>query len=122
MARWQTAGRWRFWVLALLWLPAGILAQAAVRFAPEVWLSALLEGAGWLAFAAPCGLPLALGCRWMARLGHRRAAWTAGTVLGAVTVAVSLAAGLLGPVAIAACAAVLAIPAWAGSWWVARRA
>ena len=31
-----------------------------------------------LVFVAPCGLPLALGCRRLWRLGFRRAAWWAG--------------------------------------------
>ena len=79
-----------------------------------------LMWAGSLVPVAPCGLPLALGCRrW--RLGHRRAAWTAGIGLGAVTVAASLVAGLLGPVAIAVYAAVLSLPVWAAWWWLKRR-
>ena len=97
-----------FWVLALLWLPAGVAAQAAVRFLPgagstgdpHFWPTAL-TAAGSLVLVAPCGLPLALGCRRLWRLRYRRAAWAAGIGLGAVTVAASLAAGLLGPVAIA---------------------
>ncbi len=114
-----------FWLLALLWLPAGVVATAAVRFAPEVeprmWLWMALMWAGSLVPVAPCGLPLALGCRRLWRLGYRRAAWTAGTGLGAVTVAASLVAGLLGPVAIAVYAAVLSLPVWAAWWWLKRR-
>ena len=34
MATRQSTRRWRFWVLALLWLPAGVVATAAVRFLP----------------------------------------------------------------------------------------
>ena len=63
-------------------------------------------------FVAPCGLPLALGCRRVWRLGYRRGAWWAGTGLGAVTVAASLLAGLLGPLAIAVYAAVISLPVW----------
>ena len=114
-----------FWLLALLWLPAGVVATAAVRFAPEMepgmWLWMALMWAGSLVPVAPCGLPLALGCRRLWRLGYRRAAWTAGTGLGAVTVAASLVAGLLGPVAIAVYAAVLSLPVWAAWWWLKRR-
>ena len=118
-----------FWLLALLWLPAGVVTTAAVRFAPEagpeveprMWLWMALMWAGSLVAVAPCGLPLALGCRRLWRLGYRRAAWTAGIGLGAVTVAASLVAGLLGPVAIAVYAAVLSLPVWAAWWWLKRR-
>lgn len=110
-----------FWPLALLWLPAGVVAQAAVRFAPEAVPAP--EPAMWLPLipVAPCGLPLALGCRRLWRLGYRRAAWTVGIGLGSVTVAVSLVAGLLGPLAVAVWAAVLSLPVWVAGWWLARR-
>ena len=55
---------WRFWLLALLWLPAGLVLQAAFRFggsAEPMMLPALLAAAGSLVLVAPCGLPLALG-------------------------------------------------------------
>ena len=68
-------GRHGFWLLALLWLPAGIVAQAAVRFGPDAvaegtlgpWLAAMaMEGLS-LAPLVPCGLPLALGVPvWLA--------------------------------------------------------
>ena len=88
-----------FWALALLWLPAGVVAQALVRFAPGLvdtsgaGLFGLVMGAGSLVFVAPCGLPLALGCRRLRRLGYRRAARWAWIGLGAVTVAASVVAG-----------------------------
>jgi len=117
-----------FWVLALLWLPAGVVAQAAVRFSPDAGLPgdphfwpAALTAAGSLVLAAPCGLPLALGCRRLWRLRYRRAAWVAGIGLGAVTVFASLVAGLLGPVAIAVYAIVLSLPIWGSWWWLVRR-
>ena len=121
--------RWRFWALALLWLPAGLVVQAVVRFGtefgrasePGMWLAMMPMMAVSLAPVAPCGLPLALGCRRLWRLGYRRVAWTAGMALGAVTLAASLAAGLLGPVAIAVYAAILSLPVWAAWWWLARR-
>ena len=78
-----------------------------------MWQWMALMWAGSLVPVAPCGLPLALGCRRLWRLGYRRAAWTAGTGLGAVTVAASLVAGLLGQIAIAVYAAVLSLPVWA---------
>ena len=123
----EIIGRRGFWALALLWLPAGVLATAAVRFLPGpgdvsggAWLEMLLAGAGLLV-VAPCGLPLALACRRLWRLHYRRLAWVAGIGLGAVTVAASLVAGLLGPIAIAVYAAVLSLPVWGTWWWLARR-
>ena len=115
-----------FWALALLWLPAGVVAQAAVRFAPgtgdapELVLAMLAAGAGSLAPAAISGLPLALGCRRLWRLGSRRGAALAGIVLGAITVAATVAAGLLGPLAVAICALVLSLPVWIAWWRLAR--
>ena len=73
-----------------------------------------------LAVIAPCGLPLALSCRRLWRLGHRRGAWWVGVALGAFTVAVSVFVGLLGPVAIALCAVVFSLPALGAWWWLAH--
>ena len=78
MATHGSTGRWRFWALALLWLPAGVMAQAAVRFLPEHGLpeaggmapTMLLMSAGSRVPVAPCGLPLALGCRRLWRLAY----------------------------------------------------
>ena len=110
-----------FWPLALLWLPAGVFAQAALRFGPGSMVSVMAAEAGSLLPLAPCGLPLALGCRRLWRLGYRRGAWLAGIGLGAVTIAASAIAGLLGPVAIAVCAVVLGLPVWGAWWWLAWR-
>ena len=82
---------------------------------------AMLTAAGSLLPVAPCDLPLALGCRRLWRLRYKRAAWLAGIGLGAATVAASLVAGLLGPVAITVCAVVLSLPVWGAWWWLARR-
>ena len=129
MAGRDSTRRWRFWALGLLWLPAGVVASALLRFGPGLtvselgpWLAMMVvEGGPSLASMAPCGLPLALGCRRLWRLGYRLGAWAAGTGLGAVTVGVSLPAGLLGPIAIAICAVVIALPDWGAWWWLARR-
>ena len=119
--------RWRFWLLALLWLPVGVAATAAIRFAPGagaaeavMWLPMFLMLVASLVVVAPCGLPLALGCRRLWRQGYRRAAWAAGIGLGAVTVAASLVAGLLGPVAILLYAVILSLPVWTAGWWLGR--
>ena len=125
----ELIGRRGFWPLALLWLPAGLVATAAVRFGPEHGLpeaggmvpAMLLMTAGSLVLVAPCGLPLALGWRRLWRIGYRRGAWWAGIALGAVTVAASLVAGLLGPVAIALYSAGLSLPVWIAWRWLARR-
>lgn len=118
------AGRYGFWPLALLWLPAGIVASAAIRFGPTAepgsWLPMLAMSAGSLAVVAPCGLPLAFACRALWRQGYRGSAWSAGVGLGAVAVAAGLFAGLLGPVAIAVAASVPSLPVWA-AWWLVRR-
>ncbi|MXY38886.1 MAG: hypothetical protein F4Y62_03645 [Rhodospirillaceae bacterium] len=113
-----------FWLLALLWLPAGVALQAAVRFGPSAVGFAgsgeALAAAGSLAVAAPCGLPLAMACRRLWRLRYRRTAWWAGTGLGTLTVVASVSAGLLGPVAIAACAVLLSLPVWIAWLWLVR--
>ena len=106
-----------------------MVAQALVRFGPETvphagpGLSAAMLPmlAGSLVLVAPCGLPLALGCRRVWLLGYRRGAGWAWIGLGAVTVAASVVAGLLGPVAIAVYAVVLSLPVWATWWWLAHR-
>ena len=121
--------RWRFWALALLWLPAGVVAVAAGRFAgdggsaAELAMRLLMVPVMVVSLVpvAPCGLPLALGCRRLWRLGYRRTAWTVGIGLGAATVVASLVAGLLGPVAIAVYAAVLSVPVWIAWYWLVRR-
>ncbi len=119
----------RFWPLALLWLPAGVAATALVRFGadgraegdPGTGLAAIPVMLGSLLPLAPCGLPLALGCRQLWRLGYRAAAWVAGFGLGAVTVAAALPAGLLGPVMIAVHAATLSVPVWIACVWIIVR-
>ena len=90
---------------AFLWLPVGLVTFAVLRFrpAPATWESMLLMWTRSLTPVAPL-------------------TWTAGAGLGAATVAGSLVAGLLGPIAIAAWALVISLPAWIAGWWLARRA
>lgn len=106
----------KFWLLSLVWLPAGIIVVSLSRgvappITPETLFMlpvALLS----LAVTAPCGLPLALAFRKIWRTGSTRAAWTSFAILAPVTSFAALFAGLLGPVAIAIYAAVLSAPAW----------
>ena len=104
-----------FWVLAFVWLPAGVFTTAAVLFwtAPDAWTPMLPSSVVSL---VPGGLPLALACRRLWRLGWRRLAWAMGAVLGAVTA--PLVPGLSGPLWIAACAVLLSLPAWMVWWWL----
>ena len=79
-----------FYLLALVWLPVGVLASALLRGMgippePQAFLSLLT--------VAPAGLPLALACRRLHRKGYRVIAWAAMAVLSVAT----LVAGLLGP-------------------------
>ena len=98
----MTVPRWLFIVAALLWLPAGVAATAPLRgfgfgADPAPWPMVVLMMASSLVVVAPAGLPLAIGCRRLWRLGRARAAWAAFAVLAPATVAASLLAGLLGP-------------------------
>ena len=109
--------RWLFIVVALLWLPMGVAITAPLRGLrlgadAEPWPMTALMMVSSLVVVAPAGLPLALACRRLWRLGHPRAAWAAFAVLGPATVAASLLAGLLGPLAIAICAALFSGPVW----------
>ena len=103
--------------------------QALFRFFPS-------EGGGWtpefflmagvmmvqsLIPVAVCGLPLALACRRIWRLDYRRAAWSLGVGLGAVTTLAAVFAGLLGPLAILIAALVLSLPAWVVALLLGRR-
>ena len=117
--------RHAFLIGSLIWLPLGLMLTSVVRFpeqlaSPMGWL-ALLPALGSLIIVAPCGLPLTLACRRLWRLGYRDAAWAAMAVLGLITVAATLLAGLLGPVAIAAYAIILSLPVWIAAAIVGRR-
>ena len=98
-----------FWLAALLWVPIGIAATAVVRgfglpLEPQAWLSLLV--------IAPCGLPLAFAWSALRGLGYPGTAGTVCGILAVATVVLSLFAGLLGPIAIAAYAIVVSLPAW----------
>lgn len=109
--------RLAFGLLALLWLPVGIAATALVRGMPwpvgsSAWLSFLAMAVATAPVTAPCGLPLALACLGLQRIGYPGTAWAAFAVLAPATAVASLFAGLLGPVAIAIYALVISVPAW----------
>lgn len=100
--------------------------SAAIRFgpaslAPGEGATVALMALPSLIVAAVCGLPLALACRRLGRLGHARAAWIGGIVLGVSTVAASLLAGLFGPPGIAIVAVVLSLPVWIAVFWLRRK-
>ena len=62
------------------------------------------------------------GCRRQPfGLAYRRGAEWAWIGLGAVTVAASVVAGLLGPVAFAVYAIALSLQVWLAWWWLAPR-
>ena len=117
--------RYGFWPLALLWLPTGVVALTVIRFGTSGIAfgdaGEVMVAIGSLAVTVPCGLPLALGCRRLWRMGYRRAAWTAGAGLGALAVPSVVVAGLLGPMAIAAAAALPGLPVWLVWLWLAWR-
>ena len=83
-----------FWVLALLWLPAVDMGDFLVSVVP--WMDRVNPPIGYpqillrsvIAFLilAPMGLPSALLCRELWRLGYRRTAWSAGAVVLAAAV------------------------------------
>ena len=52
---------------------AALCRRAGRRAEPDLWLTIVPMMAGSLVLVAPCGLPLALGCR---RLWRRKRVWT----------------------------------------------
>ena len=127
-----------FNLLALLWLPAGVVVSALIRFgvagAPHVSLLPFTASPPSQSFApriaiaafallplVPAGLPLALACRRLHRKGFRITAWIAMAVLAVATVAATLVAGLLGPAAIVIYALLLSLPAWLLALLLRRR-
>ena len=116
----HTARAWSgpvFFIVALLWLPVGLILSALLRGfgfggGPDTPATALLAPFLSLIVVAPAGLPLALACRQLRRLGFVRTTWVAAALLAPATVAASLVAGLLGPLAIAIYAVILSLPVW----------
>ena len=103
-----------FWAPALLWLPAGIFAGEILRTGSAEHVmtpSSLVE----LSAVAPFGLPLALACRRMGRLGYPGPALVAWLALGAAA-----GAGLLGPFGIGVQAVLACLPVWLAAWRLGR--
>ena len=105
-----------FRVSALLWLPAGIIAGEFLRTGSAEGVTASLSLVELLP-AAPCGLPLALACRTLDRLGYPGPALVAWPALGAVAVA-----DLLVPLPAGVQAILASLPVWVAAWRIARRA
>lgn len=73
-----------------------------------------IESGAWLSlvFVVPCGLPLAFAWSAIHGLNFPGTAGAVCGVLAIATVVLSLLAGLLGPIGIAAYAIVISLPAW----------
>ncbi len=111
----RRTGRFRFWLPALLWLPAGLLADEFLRTGSAeqvVTPSSLME----LPAVAPFGLPLALTCRRLNRSGYPGPALMAWLALGAAS-----AGGLFGPLPVGVQALAACLPVWVLTWWLPPR-
>lgn len=106
----------RFPLSALLWLPAGMAALAALRGPWPAYDPDLLAGLGTLAVA---GLPLAFACRALWRMDRRVTSCVAFALLAPATAWMCLIGGLLGPVGVLAYAVAGSLPAWL--LWLALR-
>lgn len=91
-----------------------MIADEVLRTGSAEWVTAPLAALELL-LAAPCGLPLALACRRLGRLGYPGPALVAWPALGAVAVAGPLVPLPLGVQAILAC-----LPVWLAAWWLTR--
>ena len=85
-----------FWALALLWLPAVVMGEFLFSVLPWMDRADTRIGILWLLtrsvieflILAPMGLPSALLCRELWRLGYRRMAWSGGAVAFAAAAAI----------------------------------
>ncbi len=98
-------------LISLMWLPVGFYAVGAAGAGGPPWL-ADLDGWLYLAGLAPSGIPLVWACGRLRRMGYPGAAWMAFGVLAPATVMGSVYVAPLGPLWVAACAAVASLPAW----------
>ena len=111
----RRTGRFRFWLPALLWLPGGIIADEVLRTgsAEQVMTPSSLVA---LPAVAPFGLPLALACRRLGRLGYPGPALVAWVALGAAAVA-----GLLVSLPVGVRAILVSLPVWLAVWRLTPR-
>ena len=107
--------RLKLWLPALLWLPAGIIAEEVLRTGSMEGANTLLAVLELLP-AAPCGIPLALACRRLARSGYPGPSLVAWLLLGAASVA-----GFLGPLPVGVQALLVSFPVWMAVWRLERR-
>ncbi len=107
--------RLNIWLPALSWLPGGIIADEVLRTGSTAGMmtpSVLVE----LTAVAPCGIPLALACKRLARSGYPGPALLAWVSLGVVSVA-----GFFGPLPAGVQAVLVSLPVWLAAWRVERR-
>ncbi|MCY4382562.1 MAG: hypothetical protein OXE44_05365 [Nitrospinae bacterium] len=107
--------RLKFWMPALLWLPAGMIAGEVLRAGSEEWVTApfaLVE----LLLAVPFGVPLALACRRLTRSGYPGPALVAWLALGAASVA-----DLPGTLPVGVRAVLASLPVWVAVWRLTPR-
>ena len=107
--------RLKFWMPALLWLPAGMIAGEVLRAGSAYGVKtplALVE----LLLAVPFGVPLALACRRLTRSGYPGPALVAWLALGAASVA-----DLPGTLPVGVRAVLASLPVWLAVWRLGRR-
>ena len=103
-----------FWLPALLWLPAGIIAEEVLRTGSAYGMRTplvLVE----LSAVAPFAIPLALACRRLARSGYPGPSLMAWVLLGAAV------AGFFGPLPAGVQALLASLPVWVAAWRIERR-
>ena len=114
-SRKRRIARLRLWIPALLWLPAGIVAVEVLRAGSEEWVTAPSSFVELL-LIAPFGLPLALACRRLGRLGYPGPALVVWVALGAASVA-----DLLVPLPAGVRAILISLPVWVAVWRLTPR-
>lgn len=107
-------------LLLSLWLPAGVVLLALLRFGPAPLLSASPAALVGLVAAWPGGLPLTLVLQRL-HARSRPAALACGAILGPLAVFGATVGGLFGPLGIWIYAGVVSLPAWFVLWFAARR-